>query len=73
MMETKLAEIIYDIHLLPGELLRLPDDAAQILGPGHWQVCIRPKNTDTSIRDHAAFLNSYGPDDEGLYDDYSAR
>jgi predicted DNA-binding antitoxin AbrB/MazE fold protein len=24
------------------------------------------------IRDHPAFLNSYAPDDEGLYDDYSA-
>jgi hypothetical protein len=24
------------------------------------------------VRDHAAFLNSYAPEDEGLYDDYSA-
>ena len=24
------------------------------------------------IRDHSAFLNSYAPEDEGLYDDYSA-
>ena len=23
------------------------------------------------IRDHSAFLNSYAPEDEGLYDDYS--
>ena len=25
-----------------------------------------------AVRDHSAFLNSYVPDDEGLYDDYSA-
>jgi hypothetical protein len=25
------------------------------------------------IRDHGAFLNSYAPDDEGLYDDAVAR
>jgi predicted DNA-binding antitoxin AbrB/MazE fold protein len=24
------------------------------------------------LRDHSAFLNSYSPEDEGLYDDYSA-
>jgi predicted DNA-binding antitoxin AbrB/MazE fold protein len=24
------------------------------------------------VRDHSAFLNSYAPEDEGLYDDYSA-
>jgi predicted DNA-binding antitoxin AbrB/MazE fold protein len=25
-----------------------------------------------TVRDHSAFLNSYTPEDEGLYDDYSA-
>ena len=25
-----------------------------------------------AVRDHSAFLNSYTPEDEGLYDDYSA-
>jgi hypothetical protein len=25
------------------------------------------------VRDHSAFLNSYAPQDEGLYDDASAR
>jgi predicted DNA-binding antitoxin AbrB/MazE fold protein len=24
------------------------------------------------VREHTAFLNSYAPEDEGLYDDYSA-
>ena len=27
----------------------------------------------TEVRDHTAFLNSYGPGDEGLYDDAAAR
>jgi hypothetical protein len=27
----------------------------------------------TVVRDHSAFLNSYAPQDEGLYDDASAR
>ena len=25
------------------------------------------------LRDHGAFLNSYAPEDEGLYDDVAAR
>jgi predicted DNA-binding antitoxin AbrB/MazE fold protein len=30
------------------------------------------KSAPQLVRDHAAFLNSYAPEDEGLYDDYSA-
>ena len=30
------------------------------------------RSTSELIRDHSAFLNSYAPEDEGLYDDYSA-
>jgi hypothetical protein len=73
-METKLTELVYDVRLRPGEPLSLPKDAAAIVGPGHWLVSIRPAldATDNQIRDHAAFLNSYAPEDEGLYDDYSA-
>jgi len=75
-MQSKLTEITYDVELQPGESLSLPKDAAAILGPGHWLVNIRPANSPSpgkSIRDHSAFLNSYVPEDEGLYDDYSAR
>jgi len=73
-METKLTELVYDVQLQPGELLSLPKDAAAIVGPGHWLVSIRPANGvgEGQIRDHAAFLNSFVPEDEGLYDDYSA-
>jgi len=75
-MQSKLAEITYDVQLEPGESLSLPEDAAEIIGPGHWIVSIRPANDAPHggpIRDHSAFLNSYTPEDEGLYDDYSAR
>ena len=74
-MQSRPTEITYDIHLQPGEVLSLPKDAAEILGPGHWFVSIRPAAIDLAgetHRDHIAFLNSYVPDDEGLYDDYSA-
>jgi len=29
--------------------------------------------SQTAVRDHSAFLNSYAPQDEGLYDDAAAR
>ncbi len=74
-MQSKLTEITFDIRLQPGEPLSLPSDAAQILGPGHWLVSIRPADESwrgAVTRNHAAFLNSYAPEDEGLYDDDSA-
>jgi hypothetical protein len=40
------------------------------------QLEIFPSATDKSqpgARDHSAFLNSYAPQDEGLYDDAAAR
>jgi hypothetical protein len=72
-MHSNFAEVTYDVHLQPGEALALPKDAASIVGPGHWLVSIRPANDDgRAIRNHSAFLNSFVPEDEGLYDDYSA-
>ena len=74
-MQSKLTEITYNIELLPGELLSLPKDAEGIVGPGHWLVSIRPAQDSSPsnlLLDHTAFLNSYVPEDEGLYDDYSA-
>ena len=40
-----------------------------------WQLEHLPSATDRSqavVRDHSAFLNSYSPQDEGLYDDAAA-
>ena len=39
------------------------------------QLELLPSATDRSqavVRDHSAFLNSYSPEDEGLYDDAAA-
>jgi hypothetical protein len=75
-MDSKPTEFNYDVRLQPGEALSLPKEAAEIIGPGHWFLSIRPAG-DTSerevARNHAAILNSYAPEDEGLYDDYSCR
>jgi hypothetical protein len=74
-MQSKLAEITFNIELKPGEPLTIPSDAAAIVGPGHWLVSIRPADSSPSggaIRSHSGFLKSYAPEDEGLYDDYSA-
>jgi hypothetical protein len=72
-MDPNFGELIYDVHLQPGEPLTLPKDATAIVGPGHFLVSVRPMPDSASpIRNHAAFLNSYAPEDEGLYDDYSA-
>ncbi len=71
-MSTRPTELIYDVHLQPGELLTLPKEAADILGPGHWTVSIR-QTEPSSPRNHSAFLNSYTPEDDGLYDDYQTR
>ena len=41
-----------------------------------WRKQIRPSSAPhvkVPIRSHSAFLNSYAPKDEGLYDDYPAR
>jgi len=40
------------------------------------QLDVFPSSTGQSrvvVRDHGAFLNSYAPQDEGLYDDAAAR
>jgi hypothetical protein len=71
-MQSEFSEITFDVHLQPGESLALPKDAAGIVGPGHWLVSIRPANDEgKATRSHSAFLNSFVPEDEGLYDDYS--
>lgn len=69
-MHSNANEFTYDVQLQPGEPLRLPIEAAEIVGPGHWLVSIRPAD-EQPIRDHVAFLNSYAPEDDGLYDEYS--
>ena len=74
-MQTTLVDITYEIQIEPGEKLTLPQSLIDTLSPGRWMLMIRPLFTpvpQTAVRDHQAFLNSYTPEDEGLYDDYPA-
>jgi hypothetical protein len=75
-MNTGPAQLTCEIDLQPGETLRLPSSLVDRVGPGHWLLTITPLAPATTLppmRAHAAFLNSYAPEDEGLYDDYPAR
>jgi hypothetical protein len=65
-----------DVELAPGEKLTLPPSVVDSIGPGHWLITISPVQPDNAvipIRGHSAFLNSYAPEDEGLYDDCECR
>jgi hypothetical protein len=75
-MRVNLTEFTYEIELQPGEKLSLPQALVDSVGPGRWLITISPvqrTSTKEPIRSHSAFLNSYAPEDEGLYDDYPAR
>ena len=73
-MNSQLERLIYNIELKPGEKLTLPPELIDGVGEGHWTITVQPANeTQRSTRDHSAFLDSYSPDDEGLYDDCERR
>ena len=38
-----------------------------------WVNRWREQTQPQALRDHSAFLNSHGPEEEGLYDDATAR
>jgi hypothetical protein len=48
----------------------LPNNSTVIegIGEGKWLITLQPNLT---TRSHNSFLNSYSPEDEGLYDDYT--
>lgn len=72
-MKSNLINLTYEISLQPGEKLSLPESLIESVGEGRWLITIEPfteANPLTPIRNHNAFLNSYAPEDEGLYDDY---
>jgi hypothetical protein len=56
-----------EIELAPGERLQVPTEIAAQVGSGRWRLIVEP--IEEGVRSHAAFLNSYAPADEGLYDD----
>jgi hypothetical protein len=57
-------QLTYEVELQEGEKLCLPESLVASVGPGRWLVSVQ----QSGIRDHTAFLNSYVPEDEGLYD-----
>jgi D-lyxose ketol-isomerase len=73
-MQVQPVQLTYEINLQPGEQLALPPELTASIGAGRWLVTIQPLSpaSDPSpTRNHSAFLNSYVPEDEGLYDDYT--
>lgn len=71
-MKDELIGMTYEIEIGPGEQLRLPEALVAGIGPGRWRLTVQPVQRPPA-RDHAAFLNGYAPEDEGLYDGYSAQ
>jgi hypothetical protein len=65
-MKDQLTHLTYEIELQPGEKLTLPPALVNSVGPGRWLITVQPAGP--AVRNHAAFLNGYAPEDEGLYD-----
>ena len=70
-MKDKLVRLTYEVELQPGEPLRLPEQLIAAIGPGRWRLTIQAVRRP-SVQGHAAFLNSYAPEDEGLYNAHPA-
>ena len=71
-----LLNLTYEVELKPGEKLTLPAYLINAVDAGRWLITIRPYAAATftmPIRSHSAFLNSYAPEDEGLYDELPTR
>lgn len=69
-MKSELKQLIFNIELQPGERLSLPQAMIESVGEGRWTITVKPTvDEDQATRDHSAFLGSYAPEDEGLYDD----
>ncbi len=71
-MQANLLNVTYEVELKAGEQLSLPVRLVETIGAGRWIITIRPSaiaGGESVMRDHTAFLNSYAPEDEGLYDD----
>jgi hypothetical protein len=71
-MKDQLVRLTYEIEIQPGEKLCLPEALVANIGPGRWRLTVQPVRK-LPTRNHAAFLSSYAPEDEGLYDDCPAR
>ncbi len=71
-MQANPERLTYEVEVEPGEKLSLPQSLVESVGPGHWLITVEALQHATAkqpVRDHAAFLSGYAPEDEGLYDD----
>jgi hypothetical protein len=72
-MRSQVVQIAVTVELQPGEKLTLPKEIIESVGAGRWLITLQPVPGENSIRNHNAFLKSYAPEDEGLYDDIERR
>lgn len=72
-MNQRPPELTCVVEVGAGETLTLPRSLLDRVGPGRWLIIVRPLPANTPTRDHTAFLRSYGPEDEDLYDDSAAE
>jgi hypothetical protein len=72
-MQHQPLELTYQVDLGPGEKLALPDSLLNSVGPGRWIITVQSLPPGSPVRNHAAFLRSYAPEDEGLYDACATR
>lgn len=71
-MQENLVTMTYEVVVRSGEQLKLPEALQNAITPGRWLITIRPylpATQKTPTCSHSAFLSSYAPEDEGLYDD----
>ncbi|PSO68019.1 MAG: hypothetical protein BRC51_05130 [Cyanobacteria bacterium SW_12_48_29] len=69
-MKSEPLKLTYRIELQSGKKLTLPASLVENVGSGDWLITIEqvsPKTSSGNLRSHDAFLNSYAPEDEGLY------
>ncbi len=72
-MKSHAVRLTYQVELENDEKLILPESLRDQIGKGRWLITIEPLEGTWPIRSHSAFLDSYVPEDEGLYDDYPSR
>ena len=73
-MKAQLARMTFNIELQSGEKLTFPPEMIASVGEGRWTITVQPADdSEQLIRNHSAFLSSYSPEDEGLYEDCHLR
>lgn len=70
-MHKDLVSLTCEVELQPGKFLTLPPEFTTHFGAGRWLITIQAVPSPSPLRNHAAFLNSFSAEDEGLYDDYA--